>query len=98
MTAYSTIVVNPAWWGKRPEEYRKAVLNAARKAEIAMTPTTDEINPEDIKRLRDKGMTVVVLSKEQEKVLSAVMQPAVIKAFTESVPDGAKLIELVKKL
>lgn len=98
VTAYSTIVVNPAWWGKLPEEYRKAVLNAAHKAELAMTPTTDEINPEDIKRLRDKGMTVVVLSKEQEKALSAAMQPAVIKAFTESAPDGAKLIELVKKL
>lgn len=98
ITAYSTIVVNPAWWGKLPEEYRKAVLSAARKAEIAMTPAVDEVDPEDIKRLQDKGMTVVVLNKAQEKVLSAAMQPAVIKAFTESAPDGAKLIELVKKL
>jgi len=98
VTAYSNIVVNPAWWNKLPDDAKKTVLSAAQKAEVAMTPTSDEVDPEDIKRLKDKGMNVVVLTKAQEKELAAVMQPAVIKAFTESAPDGAKLLELVKKL
>lgn len=98
VTAYSNIVVNPAWWNKLPDDAKKTVLTAAHKAEVAMTPTSDEVDPEDIKRLKDKGMNVVVLTKAQEKELAAVMQPAVIKAFTESAPDGAKLLELVKKL
>jgi C4-dicarboxylate-binding protein DctP len=97
-TAYSTIVVNPAWWGKLPDDIQKVVMSAAHKAEVAMTPGSDEVDADDIKRLREKGMTVMVLNKAQEKELAAAMQPAVIKAFTDSAPDGAKLLELVKKL
>jgi C4-dicarboxylate-binding protein DctP len=98
ITAYSNLVVNPAWWAKLPEDARQAIQSAAHKAEATLAPAADDIDPADIKRLRDVGMTVVVLSKEQEKTLAAAMQPAVIKAFTESSPDGAKLLELVRKL
>jgi hypothetical protein len=73
-------------------------MAAAHKAEATLLPTSDEVAPEDVKRLRDKGMQVTVLSKAQEKALAAVMQPPVIKAFEESSPDGAKLIGMVQKL
>jgi C4-dicarboxylate-binding protein DctP len=98
LTAYETLVVNPAWWEKLPAEMQKNLMVAAHKAEATLLPTSDEVAPEDVKRLRDKGMQVTVLTKEQEKALAAVMQPPVIKAFGESSPDGAKLIGMVQKL
>jgi C4-dicarboxylate-binding protein DctP len=98
LTAYETLVVNPAWWEKLPAEMQKNLMAAAHKAEATLLPTSDEVAPEDVKRLRDKGMQVTVLTKEQEKALAAVMQPPVIKAFGESSPDGAKLIGMIQKL
>ncbi len=98
ITVYTNLVVNPAWWDKLPEDVHKAIQTAAKKAEASLQPAGDEVSPQDIKALRDKGMMVTVLNKDQEKALAGVMQPAVIKAFTESAPDGAKLVEMVKKL
>lgn len=98
ITAYTNLVVNPAWWDKLPEDARKGIVLAAKKAEASLLPADDEVAPEDIKRLREKGMKVVVLNKAQEKAFADVMQPPVIKAFVESAPDGAKLIEMIKKL
>jgi C4-dicarboxylate-binding protein DctP len=98
LTAYETLVVNPAWWEKLPAEMQKNLMVAAHKAEATLLPTSDEVAPEDVKRLRDKGMQVTVLTKEQEKALAAVMQPPVIKAFGESSPDGAKLIGMIQTL
>ena len=43
-------------------------------------------------------MNVTVLTKAQEKVMADAMQPAVIKEFNESSLDGAKLIEMIRKL
>ena len=98
ITAYSNLVVNPAWWGKLPDDLRQAVQGAAHKAEAALLPTGDGIPAASIQRLRDKGMTVVVLDKTQEKALADAMQPAVLEAFRASSPDAAKLIELIRKL
>jgi C4-dicarboxylate-binding protein DctP len=98
ITAYTNLLVNPAWWAKLPADLRAEIETAAHKAEASMLPTSDEVAPEDIKRLREKGMNVTVLTKAQEKQFTKVMQPPVIKAFVESTADGAKLIEMVKKL
>ena len=98
LTAYETLVVNPAWWDKLPADLQKNLMAAAHRAEATLLPTSDEVAPEDVKRLRDKGMQVTVLTKEQEKALAAAMQPPVIKAFGESSPDGAKLIGMIQKL
>lgn len=97
-TVYQTLIVNPAWWNKLPAETRKGIEAAAQKAEEALLPTSDEVAPDDIARLREKGMTVVVLTPEQNKELEKAMQPAVIKAFSETSPDAAKLLDLVGKL
>jgi C4-dicarboxylate-binding protein DctP len=98
VTAYSNLLVNPAWWSRLPAPLRADIEAAAHKAEASLLPTSDEVAPEEVKRLRDKGMNVTILSKEQEKQFADAMQPAVIKAFVASAPDGAKLIEMVKKL
>jgi C4-dicarboxylate-binding protein DctP len=97
-TAYTNLLVNPAWWAKLPAPLQANIEAAAHKAEASLLPASDEVAPEDIKRLRDKGMNVTVLSKEQQKQFADAMQPAVVKAFVASTPDGAKLIEMVKKL
>jgi len=96
--AYDNLIVNPAWWDKLPADVRKGIEAAARKAEERLLPKTDEIPAEDIKVLRDKGMNVTVLTREQQKAVADVMQPAVIKDFNESSPDAARLIDMIRKL
>ena len=98
LLAYDNLIVNPAWLDKLPADLRQAILAAAKKAEQRSLPAGDDIPPEDIKALRDKGMNVTVLSKAQQKTMADAMQPAVIKEFEASAPDGARLIELVRKL
>ncbi len=96
--AYDNLIVNPAWWDKLPADVRKGIEAAARAAEQRLLPKSDDIPADDIKALRDKGMNVTVLTKAQEKAMAEAMQPAVIKEFNEASPDGAKLIELIRKL
>jgi len=98
LLAYDNLIVNPAWFDKLPADLRQAIVGAAKKAEQRSLPASDEIPPEDIKVLRDKGMNVTVLTKAQQKAVADVAQPAVIKEFEASAPDGAKLIELIRKL
>jgi C4-dicarboxylate-binding protein DctP len=96
--AYDNLIVNPGWWNGLPEAVRKGILDAVAKAEARAIPAADGIPAEDIQVLRDKGMTVTVLTKAQEKVMAEAMQPAVLKAFGEASPDAARLLELIKKL
>lgn len=98
LLAYDNLIVNPAWWNKLPADLRQAIESAAKKAEQRSMPAGDDIPAADIKALRDKGMNVTVLNKAQQKTLENVMQPAVIKEFNASTPDGAKLIEMINKL
>ena len=96
--AHDVLVVNPDWWGKLPADLRDAIAAAAKKAELRSIPASADISPEDVKRLRDKGMEVTVLTPAQEKAMSDAMQPAVKKAFLASSPDAPKLLELLDKL
>jgi C4-dicarboxylate-binding protein DctP len=96
--AYDNLIVNPAWWNGLPADLRKGIADAVAKAEDRAIPASDGIPAADIQVLRDKGMEVTVLTKAQEKIMADAMQPAVIKAFTEASPDGARLIEMMRKL
>jgi C4-dicarboxylate-binding protein DctP len=96
--AYDNLIVNPAWWNALPAELRKGILAAVARAEERAIPAADGIPAADIQVLREKGMNVTVLTKAQEKVMAEAMQPAVIKAFIEASPDGARLIEMLRKL
>jgi C4-dicarboxylate-binding protein DctP len=96
--AYDNLVVNPAWWDKLPADIRKAIEDAARKAEARAMPTSDGIDPADVKRLTDAGMNVTVLSPAQQKAIADVMQPAVLKEFSAASPDAPKIVEMIRKL
>jgi C4-dicarboxylate-binding protein DctP len=96
--AYDNLIVNPEWWAKLPAELQKGILDSVAKAEARVLPTSDDIPPEHLQQLRDKGMNVTELSAAQKKVMAEAMQPAVIKAFTASSPDAARLLELISKL
>ncbi|HVO07500.1 MAG TPA: TRAP transporter substrate-binding protein DctP [Burkholderiaceae bacterium] len=96
--AHDILVVNPAWFNGLPADIRQAIQTAARKAEQRSIPKSADISAEDVKNLRDKGMTVTVLTPAQEKAMAEAMQPAVLKAFQASSPDAQKLIDLVNKL
>jgi C4-dicarboxylate-binding protein DctP len=96
--AYDNLVVNPAWWNGLPADARKGILAAVAAAEARIMPASDGIPAADIQALRDKGMNVTVLTKAQEKTMAEAMQPAVLKAFSASSPDAARLIELINAL
>lgn len=97
-TVYDNLLVNPAWWAKLPDNLKKVVDEAARKVEAALLPKEDGISPKDVEQLRAKGMIVTTLSPAEVKAIEKVVQPAVIKAFIESGPDAAKLVEIVSAL
>jgi C4-dicarboxylate-binding protein DctP len=96
--AHDILVVNPAWFNGLPADIRQSIQVAAHKAEQRSIPHSADIPAEDVKNLRDKGMTVMVLTPAQEKAMADAMQPAVLKAFQASSPDAQKLIDLVNKL
>lgn len=98
LLAYDNLIVSPKWWDGLPDDARKAIETAAKQAEQRSLPETDDIPPEMIQQLRDKGMQVTVLDAAQQKALRDVMQPAVIEAFKAGAPDGAKLIDLIQKM
>jgi C4-dicarboxylate-binding protein DctP len=98
LTVYETLVVNPAWWAKLPADAKKAIETAAQKAEAALMPEGDGIDPDEVAKLRDKGMQVTVLTPAQVKALEPVMQPPVIKVFEASAPDAPKVLEMARKL
>jgi C4-dicarboxylate-binding protein DctP len=98
LTVYQTLVVNPDWWSKLPGDARQAIETAVDAAQARLLPKTDEVAPDDIARLRERGMTITVLSPEQNKALEAVMQPPVVKAFADTGADAKKLLELVRGL
>lgn len=97
-TVYANLVVNPRWWSSLPEDIRKSIETAARTAEVRLLPKNDQISPALISELREKGMQITVLDPAQQKALSDVMQPAVVKAFKASASDGEKIIELINQL
>ncbi len=96
--AHDVLFVNPEWWNKLPADLRGAIEAAAHKAEQRSIPASADIPPEQIKALRDKGMTVTVLTPAQEKTMTDAMQPAVMKDFLAASPDAAKLVQLINKL
>lgn len=97
-TVYQTVVVNPAWWGKLPAEVRQGIEAAVKKAEESLVPKSDALAPEEIATLREKSMTITVLTPAQNKALESVMQPPVLKAFSETTADAPKVLELVREL
>lgn len=97
-SVYQTLVVNPKWWGSLPAAYQKGIQDAANKAELATQPKTDGVAPEQLAKLKEKGMSVTVLNPDQVNVLKNIMQPPVIKAFKDASPDAEKLINMVKGL
>lgn len=98
LTVYANVIVSPDWWSKLPADARSGIEAAMQKAASALLPDSDDVAPQDIQNLRDKGMNVTVLTPEQNEIFRRVMQPAVIEAFAKSAADGARLVELINKL
>lgn len=97
--AFDNLIVNPAWWNGLPADVRDAIQKAADQAVQRSIRTENGVPPEDVKVLNEKGMTAVALTKAQEEVMAAAMQPAVRKAFIEQAgADGEKLLTLLDKL
>jgi C4-dicarboxylate-binding protein DctP len=97
--AFDNLVVNPAWWNGLPADLRAAIQKAADQAVQRSIRTKDGVPPEDIRRLNEKGMKAVALTKAQEDDMANAMQPAVKKEFLrQTAPDGVKLLEMIDRL
>ncbi|MCO7642848.1 TRAP transporter substrate-binding protein DctP [Pseudomonas sp. S 311-6] len=97
-SVYDNMIVNPKWWASLPEDMRQVIETAAANAERALLPTTDEIDPAGVERLRQAGMTVFVQTPEQAKVFVDVAQPPVMAEFLKSSPDAPRLVEMIRQL
>jgi len=97
--AFDNLVVNPAWWDGLPADVRAAIQKAAEKAVQRSIHKSDGINPETIQVLNEKGMKTVALTKAQQDVMAAAMQPAAKKEFlSETGPDGVRLLQAIDRL
>ncbi|WP_437880887.1 TRAP transporter substrate-binding protein DctP [Pseudomonas sp. LRF_L74] len=97
LTVYDNLVVNPKWWNALPADMRQVVINAAKNAEHSLIPTSDEIDPAGIQRLRDAGMSIEIETPEQARALELATRPAVLGEFLKSSPDGQTLIDLISQ-
>ena len=97
--AFDNLVVNPAWWNSLPPDLRSTVQKAADRAVQRSIRKSDNIPPENIKVLNDKGMKAIALTKAQEKVMADAMQPAEKRYFLQATaPDGVKLLQAIDRL
>ena len=96
--AYFHMFVNPKWLDGQPEDVRKVILDAAKKAEIDAIDATEKSAASARKELEEKGMTLVIHTPEQAEAFKNVMQKPVLDAFMESTADGKKLIDLANQL
>lgn len=94
---YSTVVVNPKWWAALSAEDQQLLEKAAATIEQQLLPQ-QPVNEEAVAALSEKGMSVHILTQEEQDQLSAVMQPAVIEEFKKSSKHADQLIELMQKL
>ena len=98
-TIYFHMYVNPAWWTKLSPANRKAIEDAAAKAEQDAIPITEATASAALKDLQTKGMTVHVQSPQEQATWRAAMEKPVVDAFLKTAPEGGpKIIELLKKM
>lgn len=98
-SVYFHLYANPAWLEKLPAAHRQAVLAAGAKAEKDVIAITEATAAKAVMQLREKGMEVHEQTPAERAAWIAAMQKPVIDAFLAAAPDdGAKLIELLRKL
>jgi TRAP-type C4-dicarboxylate transport system substrate-binding protein len=97
-SVYFHLYVNPAWYNGLPEDQRKAIADAAAKAEQDAIPLTEQTAQAAIGQLRAAGMQLHLQTPEEAKAFSAVMQKPVMESFLKSSPDAKKVIDAVDKL
>lgn len=94
---FSTVVVNPKWWAGLSPEDQNILTQAALAAEKKLVPTTP-VKEHAVAALREKGMTVHVLTEEEQQVLMEVMQPPVLEEFRKTSKHAEPLLDLMQKL
>jgi C4-dicarboxylate-binding protein DctP len=98
-TIYFHMYVNPAWWAKLKPEHRKAIEDAAVKAEQDAIPVTEATASAALKDLQAKGMVIHVQTPPEQQAWRAAMEKPVVDAFLKSAPEGGpKIIELLRNL
>jgi len=83
VTAYGVLMVNPQWLQKIPAEQRAGMERAARKVEAEGIAVGASNVANSKKGLTDKGMSLTVLSKEQEAIWAKAMTAPSRKVFIE---------------
>lgn len=98
LSAYLHGYVNPAWYDGLSDKSKAALETAGKKAALWAVEASDAAGQAGPDQLREKGVEVHIATAEENAALAAAMRPAFDKAFGESDPDSAKLIELLGKI
>jgi C4-dicarboxylate-binding protein DctP len=98
LSAYLHGYVNPAWYDGLSDKSKAALETAGKKAALWAIEASDAAGKAGPEQLREKGVEVHVATDEENAALAAAMRPAFDKAFGESDPNSAKLIELLGKI
>lgn len=94
---FSTVVVNPQWWASLSKENQELIHKVAAEIEQPLIPKTP-VKDFAVDALREKGMTVQILTEAEQQVLAQKMQPAVIEEFKRTSKHADHLLELMQKL
>ncbi|MFI8481429.1 hypothetical protein ACIGCM_12760 [Pseudomonas sp. NPDC078700] len=66
----------------------------AHQAEQSLLPTSNELDPQGVAKLKDVGMDVTVLNAGEVQL----MQPPVLAEFIKTTPDRQALVDMIKQL
>lgn len=98
LSAYLHGYVNPSWYDGLSDKSKAALETAGKKAAQWAVDASEAAGAAGPDQLREKGVEVHIATAEENAALAAAMRPAFDKAFGESDPDSAKLIELLGKI
>ena len=90
---YEPILMSKETWDKLTEEQRKAVTDAAQKAEDYFATEAAKADKAMVDKFREAGVEVIEMSKEDYDAWLEVARNSAYKRFGEEVPGGQELID-----
>lgn len=97
-TAEFVVTINERLWQSLPAEHRQVIESAAREAEAALRAHLDKVEREARALAEKSGMTMVVLTKEQQDAWKRCAAPILEAYLGRSDELGAEVMDGYRKL
>jgi C4-dicarboxylate-binding protein DctP len=92
VTAYGVLLANPAWLAKLPKDVRAGMQRAAAKAEKSAIAAGGANVENAIAGLKEKGMSLTLLSDAQEEQWAKAMTAPSKAAYVERTGEAGKAV------